>query len=54
MSCRELLAGFRWVNDRFFSLGSIARRLRRAPAGLWWTLPLNLAYRARRKRPPTG
>lgn len=48
MSCEELLAGLRWVNQRFYSLGSIARRLRRSPVGLWWTLPLNLAYRSRR------
>lgn len=47
MSAEELLAGFRWVNRRFYSLASIARRLRRSPIGLWWTLPLNLAYRLR-------
>jgi len=50
MSCEELLAGFRWASRRFYSLASIARRLRRSPVGLWWTLPLNLAYRARRER----
>ena len=44
MSPEELLAGLRWVNRRFYSLPSIARRLARSPAGLWWTLPLNLAY----------
>ena len=44
MSAEELLAGLRWVNQRFYSLPSIARRLARSPAGLWWTLPLNLAY----------
>jgi radical SAM superfamily enzyme YgiQ (UPF0313 family) len=44
MSREELLAGFRWVNERFYSLPSIFRRLRRSPVGLWWTLPLNLAY----------
>lgn len=47
MSREELLAGFRWANARFYSLASIARRQRRSPVGLWWTLPLNLAYRAR-------
>jgi len=44
MSCEELLAGFRWVNERFYSLPSIFRRLQRSRVGLWWTLPLNLAY----------
>lgn len=44
MSPQELLDGQRWVNRRFYSLPSIARRLTRSPAGLWWTLPLNLAY----------
>ncbi len=44
MSPAELLAGFRRVNRRFYSLPSIARRLSRSPAQLWWTLPLNLAY----------
>ncbi|MDD5371062.1 MAG: radical SAM protein [Anaerolineaceae bacterium] len=44
MSCEELLEGFRWINQRFYSLESIARRLQNSPTGLWWTLPLNLAY----------
>ncbi len=44
MSVAELLAGFRYANERFYSLQSIARRLRRSPVQLWWTLPLNLAY----------
>lgn len=44
MSCEELLAGFRWVNQEFYSLRSIAKRLSKSAAGLWWTLPLNLAY----------
>ena len=44
MGCEELLAGFRWVNQRFYSLPNIARRLYRSPVGLWWTLPLNIAY----------
>ncbi len=47
MSPEELLAGFRWANERCYSFASISRRLRRSPVGLWWTLPLNLAYRAR-------
>jgi hypothetical protein len=44
MSCEELLDGFQFVNRRFYSLPSIARRLSRSPVGLFWTLPLNLAY----------
>ena len=44
MSVAELLAGFRDVNERFYSLPSIAKRLSRSPVQLWWTLPLNLAY----------
>ena len=50
MSCEELLAGFHWANRRFYSLASISRRLHRSPVGLWWTLPLNLAYRSRSPR----
>jgi radical SAM superfamily enzyme YgiQ (UPF0313 family) len=44
MSGTELLAGFRYANERFYALPSIARRLSRSPVQLWWTLPLNLAY----------
>lgn len=44
MSVPELLAGFRYANERFYSLNSVARRLLRSPVQLWWTLPLNLAY----------
>ena len=44
MSAGELLAGFRYANERFYSLPSIARRLLRSSVQLWWTLPLNLAY----------
>jgi len=44
MSVEELLQGFRYANQRFYSLSSIAKRLWRSPVGLWWTLPLNLAY----------
>jgi len=44
MSVAELLAGFRYANERFYSLQSIAKRLWRSPVQLWWTLPLNLAY----------
>ena len=44
MSCAELLAGFQAATRRFYSPGSILKRLSRSPVGLWWTLPLNLAY----------
>jgi radical SAM superfamily enzyme YgiQ (UPF0313 family) len=44
MSGAELLAGFRYANDRFYSLPSTMRRLSRSSVQLWWTLPLNLAY----------
>ena len=44
MSVDELAAGFRYANDRFYSLGSVAKRLWRSPVQFWWTLPLNLAY----------
>ena len=46
MSPEALLAGYRYANRRFYGLPSIARRLSRSPVGLWWTLPLNLAYGA--------
>jgi len=44
MSVDELLAGFRYANQRFYSLPSVAKRLWRSPVQIWWTLPLNLAY----------
>jgi radical SAM superfamily enzyme YgiQ (UPF0313 family) len=44
MSPETLLEGYRHANRRFYSSESISRRLARSPVGLWWTLPLNLAY----------
>jgi len=44
MSPDALLAGYRHACSRFYSWSSIARRLSRSPAQLFWTLPLNLAY----------
>jgi radical SAM superfamily enzyme YgiQ (UPF0313 family) len=44
MSVDELLAGFRYANQRFYSLPSVAKRLWRSPVQICWTLPLNLAY----------
>jgi len=46
MSREDLLAGFRYANQRFYSLASIMKRLRASPVQLWWTLPLNFAYMA--------
>jgi len=44
MTVPELLDGFRYANERFYSLSSIAKRLSRAPVQILWTLPLNMAY----------
>jgi radical SAM superfamily enzyme YgiQ (UPF0313 family) len=44
MSAEELLAGFRYANERFYSLPGITKRLSKSPVQFWWTLPLNLAY----------
>jgi radical SAM superfamily enzyme YgiQ (UPF0313 family) len=44
MSPETLLEGYRYANQRFYSWESIYRRLSCSPVGLWWTLPLNLAY----------
>jgi radical SAM superfamily enzyme YgiQ (UPF0313 family) len=50
MSVAELLAGFQYVNKRFYSVSSIAKRLSRSSVQLWWTLPLNLAYGYQRQK----
>ena len=50
MSVSQLLAGFQYANDRFYSLASVARRLWRSPVQGWWALPLNLAYAACRAK----
>ena len=44
MSAEELLAGYRYANQRFYSLASVAKRVWRSPVQMWWALPLNLAY----------
>jgi radical SAM superfamily enzyme YgiQ (UPF0313 family) len=44
MSPETLLNGYRYANRRFYSAASVYRRLSRSAVGLWWTLPLNLAY----------
>ena len=46
MSPEALLEGFRYANRRFYSPKSIFRRLSCSSVGLWWTLPLNMAYAA--------
>ena len=44
MSGEELLAGYRYANQRFYSLASVAKRVWQSPVQMWWALPLNLAY----------
>ena len=44
MNPDTLLEGYRHANGRFYSAESIYRRLSHSPVGLWWTLPLNIAY----------
>jgi len=44
MSPEELLAGYKYANQRFYSVKSVCKRLSRSPVGLHWALPLNLAY----------
>jgi len=47
MSTAELLAGYRYATERFYSISSVAKRLSRSAVQIWWTLPLNLAYTVR-------
>jgi len=44
LSPETLRDGYRYANRRFYSGASVFRRLTHSPVGLWWTLPLNLAY----------
>ena len=44
MGPETLLEGYRYANRRFYSPKSIFKRLSRSSTGLWWTLPLNMAY----------
>jgi len=44
MNAEILLEGYRRANRRFYSAESIFRRLYRSPVGLWWNLPVNIAY----------
>ena len=55
MSPETLLLGYGYANKQFYSWASILKRLAQAPVGLWWTLPLNVAYAAALRggvRPP--
>ena len=54
MSADELLAGLQYANERFYSLSSVVKRLKRSPVQIWWTLPLNLAYAASLARTQLG
>ncbi len=51
MSPEDLLEGFKRATAKFYSMGSIFRRLYRSPVQLPWTLPLNLAYARALRRP---
>jgi hypothetical protein len=44
MSPHELLMGMEWAARHFYSLGSIAERMARSRAGLWWNIVRNLGY----------
>jgi len=44
MSPETLLEGYQYANRRFYSPASIFRRLSHSSVGLWWALPLNIAY----------
>jgi radical SAM superfamily enzyme YgiQ (UPF0313 family) len=44
MSPGTLLEGYRYANRRFYSPKSVFKRLSRSSTGLWWALPLNMAY----------
>jgi radical SAM superfamily enzyme YgiQ (UPF0313 family) len=52
MSPEELVAGTEWASRRFYSLGSIARRMWGSRTGVWWNLPRNLGYHLALRRYP--
>jgi radical SAM superfamily enzyme YgiQ (UPF0313 family) len=54
MSAAEVLAGYRYANERFYSVPSVAKRLWRSPVQIGWALPLNLAYAAAWARDQRG
>ena len=45
MKAEQLVSGTEWAARRFYSWGSIARRLLGSRCGLWWNLPRNLGYK---------
>ena len=52
MSPEALLAGYQYVNRRFYSCRSIYKRLSRSPVQLFWTLPAEPRLRVRPALPP--
>ena len=44
MSPEELLMGTEWAAREFYSVGSIAERMRRSRTGLWWNILRNAGY----------
>lgn len=44
MSAEELLAGYEWAKQQFYSFGHIAKRLAISRTGLWWNIPRNVGY----------
>jgi radical SAM superfamily enzyme YgiQ (UPF0313 family) len=44
MSPEELLMGTEWAARQFYSMRSIAGRMRRSRTGLWWNVVRNLGY----------
>ena len=55
MSPEDLLMGVEWAAREFYSLSSIAARLRMSRTGLWWNVVRNLGYHlALRKFGPIG
>ena len=44
MSPEELLMGTEWAAREFYSVGSIAERMRRSRTGLWWNILRNVGY----------
>jgi radical SAM superfamily enzyme YgiQ (UPF0313 family) len=44
MSPEELLMGTEWAARQFYSVGSIAGRMRQSKTGLWWNIARNVGY----------
>ena len=54
MSPEELISGTEWASRRFYSLGSIVRRMWNSRVGVWWNLPRNLGYHLALQYPEQG